>query len=45
MSFSVGKCKVIHLGRKKMDWNYVIRQQRLEVVSDRGAGSVGDPEG
>ena len=34
MSFNVGKCKVMHLGKHNLEWNYVMRQQRLKVVAE-----------
>ena len=32
MSFNVDKCKVMHLGKKNSEWNYVMNKQRLKVV-------------
>ena len=41
MSFNVGKCKVMHLGRHNLEWNYVMSQQRLKVVrEERDLGVV-----
>jgi hypothetical protein len=34
MSFNVGKCKVMHLGRHNLEWNYVMRHQRLKVMEE-----------
>ena len=34
MSFNVGKCKVMHLGRRNEEWNYVMSQQRLKAVGE-----------
>ena len=39
MSFNVGKCKVTHLGRHNLEWNYVMRQQRL-VEEEHDLGVV-----
>ena len=40
MSFNVGKCEVVHLGKHNLEWNYVMRQQRLKVVEERDLGVV-----
>ena len=29
------KCKVMHLGGHNLEWNYVMRQQRLKVVEEK----------
>ena len=34
MKFNVGKCKVMHLGKGNMEWNYVMNKQRLKVVRE-----------
>src|SRR5215813_3014492 len=34
LSFNINKCKVIHFGRKRTDWNFTINGEILEYVSE-----------